>query len=57
MHRSKRPIDIAIEQAKALRHHAIVTELKKGGKNGALWVIGTTIQGYLLPSPFVVRGE
>ena len=57
MYRSKRSIDMAIEQAKALRYLTIVTELKKGEKNGALWAIGTAIQGHPLPSPFAVRSE
>ena len=54
VHRSKRPIDIAIEQTRALRRHAIVTQLVNGEKHGALWGIGTAIQRYPLQSPFVV---
>ena len=56
-HRIKRPIDIAIEQTKALRRHAIVKQLITGEKRGALWTIGTSIQGYPLQSPFAVRNE
>ena len=52
--RSKRPIDIAMEQTKALRRHAIVTRLASGKQSGALWTIGTPITKYPLQSTFVV---
>ena len=54
VHRSKRPIDIAIEQTRALRRHAIVTQLAQGEKHGALWGIGTLLERYPLRSPFSV---
>lgn len=54
VHRSKRPMDIAIEQTRALRRHAIVTQLVKGEKHGALWGIGTLLERYPLRSPFKV---
>ena len=53
-HRSKRPMDIAIEQTRALRRHAIVTQLVQGEKHGALWGIGTLLERYPLRSPFNV---
>ena len=53
-HRSKRPMDIAIEQTRALRRHAIVTELVQGEKHGAMWGIGTLLERYPLRSPFNV---
>ena len=56
-HRSKRPIEIAVEQTKALRRHAIVTQLERGEKQGALWTIGTRLGRYPLESPFAVTGE
>ena len=56
-HRSKRPIDIAIEQTRALRRHAIVTQLVDGEKHGALWGIGTPLERYPLRSPFPVRSD
>ena len=56
-HRSKRPIDIAVEQTKALRRHTIVTELEQGEKRGALWTIGTRLERYCVKSPFAVRDE
>ena len=56
-HRSKRPIEIAVEQTKALRRHAIVTQLERREKQGALWTIGTRLGRYPLESPFAVKGE
>ena len=56
-HRSKRPIEIAVEQTKALRRHALVTQLEAGEKQGALWTIGTRVERYLVESPFAVKGE
>ena len=56
-HRSKRPIEIAVEQTKALRRHAIVTQLERREKQGALWTIGTRLGRYPVESPFAVEGE
>ena len=56
-HRSKRPIEIAVEQTKALRRHALVTQLEAGEKQGALWTIGTRLERYRVESPFEVTDE
>ena len=53
-HRSKRPIDIAIEQTRALRRHTTVNQLAQREKLGALWGIGTRLERYPLQSPFAV---
>ena len=57
LHRSKRPIDIAIEQTKALRRSAIVTQFVNGDKRGALWTVGTDIQKYPAQTSFVVGSK
>ena len=57
MHRSKRPIDIAVEQTRTLRRHIIVNQLVNREKHGALWGIGTLIERYPLQSQFAVGTE
>ena len=57
VHRSKRPIDIAIEQTRALRRHTFVTQLSNREKVGALWGIGTAIERYPQPCPFTINSE
>lgn len=56
-HRSKRPIDIAVEQTKALRRRAIVEQFEKKAKSGALWTISTAMKRYPKESPFIVSSE
>ncbi len=57
VHRSKRPIDIAVEQTKALRRRYLMEQLVSGEKRGALWTIGTDIRKYPIESPFAVLNE
>ena len=54
-HRSKRPMEIAIEQTRALRRHNIVSSLVNGEKSGAFWAVGTNLQRYPSPCPFDVN--
>ena len=57
LQRTKRPIDIAVEQSRALRRQDLVGQLEDGEKRGALWTIRTPPARYPLESPFVVREE
>ena len=53
-HRSMRPIQIAVEQARALRRRDTLRRLQRGGRNGAWWAVGTRIQDYPVECPFDV---
>ena len=55
--RVKRPIDIAVEQTRALRRSAILDQLQNGNKKGALWMATTNINTYPIQSPFPIRKE
>ena len=50
--RSKRPIDIAVEQTMALRRRTIVGQLDAKEKKGAFWSIKTPLARYPKESPF-----
>ena len=52
--RTLRPIEIAAEQARALRRHDIVTKLIEGSKKGCLWTASTDLRNYPIQSPFQV---
>ena len=51
--RSKRPLDIAIEQTRALRRHRLVEELQRN-KRGAFWTISTRVGDYPIQVPFKI---
>ena len=53
-HRSMRPIQIAVEQARALRRRDTLRKLQSDDKRGAWWAVGTRIQDYPVESPFGV---
>ena len=55
LQRTLRPIDIAVEQSRALRRQDLVGQLEKGHKRGAMWTIRTPLGRYPLESPFVVK--
>ena len=54
LHRSMRPIQIAVEQTRALRRRDTLRKLQCGDKRGAWWAVGTRIQDYPVESPFGV---
>ena len=56
-YRSKRPLDAAVEQTRALRRTRIVGMLGRKEKRGAWWGIGTRIQNYTVECPFLVGNE
>ena len=56
-YRSKRPIDSAVEQTRALRRTRIVGMLARKEKRGAWWGIGTRVEDYTAESPFVISKE
>ena len=51
--RTKRPLDIAVEQTRALRRHRLVEELQSN-KQGAFWTISTKLERYPIEAPFRV---
>ena len=53
-HRSMRPIQIAVEQTRALRRRNTLRQLQSEEKRGAWWAVGTRIQDYPVESPFGV---
>ena len=53
-HRSMRPIQIAVEQTRALRRRDTLRKLIGGEKRGAWWAVGTELQDYTVESPFAV---
>ena len=53
-HRSMRPIQIAVEQTRALRRRDTLRKLQSDDKRGAWWAVGTRIQDYPVESPFGV---
>ena len=53
-HRTMRPIEIAVEQTRALRRRDTLSQLERGAKRGAWWAVGTRVQDYLVKSPFDV---
>jgi len=54
LQRTKRPIDIAVEQSRALRRQDLVGQLENGDKRGAMWTIRTSPVRYPLESPFTI---
>ena len=50
--RSTRPIQIAVEQTRALRRRDTLRQLQSGEKRGAWWAVGTRVQDYPLISVF-----
>ena len=55
--RVKRPIDIAVEQTRALRRSSILDQLQNGVKKGALWMATTDLERYPIQSVFPVQKE
>ena len=53
-HRTIRPIDIAVEQTRALRRRDTLRQFKNGERGGAWWAVGTRVEDYLVRSPFDV---
>ena len=53
-HRSMRPIQIAVEQTRALRRRDTLRKLKRDERYGALWAVGTRVHDYPVESPFDV---
>ena len=53
-HRSLRPIQIAVEQTRALRRRDILRKLQRGERHGAWWAVATRVQDYPAESPFDV---
>ena len=52
-----RPIDIAVEQTRALRRRSIIEQFQNGDRSGALWSVTTDVRSYPVTSPFAVRKE
>lgn len=56
-HRTKRPVDIAVEQTRALRRRDVMRQLTETKtKTGALWMIGTDMSKYPSGTPFKIDG-
>ena len=53
-HRTMRPIQIAVEQTRALRRRDTLRQLERGEKRGAWWAVGTRVKNYPVISPFEV---
>ena len=53
-HRSMRPIQIAVEQTRALRRQDTLRKLQGEERRGAWWAVGTKTQAYPVVSPFEV---
>ena len=56
-HRVLRPMEIAIEQTRALRRKQLVDDYINSVKEGCLWYANTDIRQYQIESPFPVRPE
>ena len=56
-HRAKRPVDIAVEQARALRRSEFVGKFISKEKRGAFWAVSTELKKYEVQSPFPIREE
>ena len=56
-HRVLRPMEIALEQTRAIRRNRILVDLTSGSKAGCLWYANTDVRRYRIQSPFPIRPE
>ena len=56
-HRVIRPLEIAIEQTRAIRRRQLVGDYLSGKKEGCLWYANTDVRSYEIESPFPIRPE
>ena len=56
-HRVLRPMEIAIEQTRAIRRNQILAQFTSGSKIGCLWYANTDVRRYRIQSPFPIRSE
>ena len=54
VNRAIRPLGAALEQTRALRINALMSDLTGGRKSGALWMISTDPTRYTADNPFVI---